>query len=76
MSVRFQIAVILSVVVNAVLFGMGAITVLSIPALSEHAKFWLPAVIIFSFLITPIVSWFIAPRMRNRYWQKRKAAAH
>ncbi|PWL18622.1 hypothetical protein DKP76_05920 [Falsochrobactrum shanghaiense] len=75
MSVRFQIAAVLCIVVNSVIFGIGAITVLSIPALAEHAKYGLPAVILISFLVTPLASWFLAPRMRNRYWQRRKAAA-
>ncbi|MFK4825920.1 hypothetical protein ACI0FM_14205 [Paenochrobactrum sp. BZR 588] len=71
-SVRFQIAAALSVMVSAVLFGIGAVIVLSVPELSEEAKYLLPAVIILSFLITPFISWIIAPRLRNRYWQRRK----
>lgn len=75
MSVRFQIAAIMSVVVNAVLFGVGAIIVLSIPALADSAKILLPVVVILSFVIAPIASWIIAPRMRSRYWKTRKHVA-
>lgn len=69
MSVRFQIAALLSLMVNAVLFGVGVIIVLSIPDLSTKAKYLIPAVVAISVVITPFVSWYIAPRLRNRYWQ-------
>ena len=75
MSVRFQITAIISLVVNAVLFGVGAITVLSIPSLADMAKIALPVVVVLSFLITPFAAWIIAPRMRLRYWKRRKNAA-
>lgn len=71
MSVRFQIAALLSLMVNAVLFGIGIIIVLSIPELSEKAKYLIPAVVAISFVITPFVSWLIAPRLRNRYWKNK-----
>lgn len=76
MSVRFQIAVALSLMVNAVLFGIGAVIVLSIPELALEAKYLLPAVILISFIMTPFISWMMAPRLRNRYWQKRKHMDH
>lgn len=71
-SVRFQIAAALSVMVNAVFFGVGAIIVLSVPELAEEAKYLLPAVVVLSIILTPFISWVLAPRLRNRYWQKRK----
>lgn len=37
--------------VNAVLFGLGAIIVLSIPALAEQAKFLIPAAVAASFAL-------------------------
>jgi hypothetical protein len=52
--------------VNAVVFGIGAITVLSIPSLSENAPVWLPAVVIASFVISAPIAWYIAPHMRSR----------
>lgn len=70
-SVRFQIAAALSVMVNAVFFGVGAAIVLSVPELAEEAKYLLPAVVVLSIILTPIASWMIAPRLRNRYWQKK-----
>jgi hypothetical protein len=37
MSTRVYIAALISTMVNAVVFGIGAVTVLSIPALSAYA---------------------------------------
>ena len=60
-----------SMMVNAVLFGTGAITVLSIPALAEQAKYLLPLVVVISFAAAPFIARVIAPRMRLRYWRRR-----
>lgn len=62
--------IICSMMTNAVLFGTGAITVLSIPALAVHANYLLPCVIIFSFVAAPFISALVAPRMRIRNWGK------
>ena len=68
MKTRSFITLILSLVVNALLFGTGAIIVLSIPSLRENMLYLIPAVIVVSFLLTPFISWAIAPRVRARYW--------
>ncbi|WP_133122805.1 hypothetical protein [Zhengella mangrovi] len=44
MSTRLAIAALIYLVVNAVLFGIGATTVLSVPALDTHAMSILPPV--------------------------------
>lgn len=67
MSTRFSISVLLFMMVSAVLFGIGATTVLSIPSLSERAPVLLPIVIVLSFVLAPIFSWVIAPKLRARY---------
>ena len=72
MSTRFQIAALLSLMVNAVIFGIGAITVLSTPLLAENAKFWLLVSVAASIILSPGISWFLVPRLRNRSWQKRQ----
>ncbi len=72
MSVRFQITALLSLMVNAVVFGVGAITVLSVPSLAENAAFLLPVAVGISIVVSPFIAWFIAPRLRNRYWQNRQ----
>jgi hypothetical protein len=75
MGPRLYITIMLSLMTCAVLFGMGAVVVLSVPTLNEQAKFLLPAVIAASFVLGPIIAWFMAPRMRARYWKARGRAA-
>lgn len=65
------LTVIASMMVNAVVFGVGAIAILSIPALEQYVKFLLPAWIVMSFVVTPFIAFKIAPRMRLRYWRDR-----
>lgn len=74
MGPRIYITIMLSLMTCAVLFGIGAVIVLSVPMLSEQAKFLLPAVIAASFVLGPIIAWFMAPRMRARYWKARDRA--
>jgi hypothetical protein len=71
MTSRMSIALLVTMMTNSVFFGIGAIVVLSVPALNEHAKYLLPAVIVLSFLLGPIVAWYIAPRMRARHGELR-----
>ena len=61
MSIRASIAAVISMMVNAVVFGIGAIAVLSIPQLNAQASYLLPIVIVMSFLISPFIAWQIAP---------------
>jgi hypothetical protein len=67
MSTKFSISVLLFMMVSAVLFAIGATTVLSIPRLSEHAPVLLPIVIVCSFVLAPIFSWVIAPQLRAKH---------
>lgn len=59
-------------ITNSVLFGTGAVTVLSIPALAADAKYWLPIVVIASFGLSPPVAGLVASRMRIRNWGRRR----
>lgn len=72
MSTRGYIAALIAMMVNAVIFGAGAITVLSIPALNAKAIYLLPLVIAASFIVSPFISWRIAPMLRSR-WQREHA---
>lgn len=74
MSVRFHIAAALSIMVNAVIFGIGTIIVLTTPHLSANASFWIPVAVVLSLALSAPISWFLSPRLRNSYWQKRKMA--
>jgi hypothetical protein len=75
MGPRIYITILLSLMTCAVLFGVGAVAVLSVPTLSEQAKILLPIVIAASFVFGPIIAWFMAPRLRARYWKSRDRAA-
>lgn len=72
MSVRLPITLALSLMVNAVLFGAGAIIILSIPELNAYAQFLLPIAVVAGVIVAPVIAWFLAPRMRNRYWQQKQ----
>ena len=72
MDNRTGISLLISMMVGAVLFGVGAVLVLSVPALSARASVLLPVVIAASFVISPFISWYLAPRLRAR-WQRRHA---
>jgi hypothetical protein len=58
--------------VNAVVFGVGLVTVLTIPALAQDGFFWIPMIVVSSFVISPPLSWFIAPMMMQRFIQSRQ----
>jgi hypothetical protein len=64
---RLRVAALIYCMVNAVVFGVGVIAVVSIPALVSQAFVWLPAVVAGSFVISAPLAWFIAPRMMMRF---------
>jgi hypothetical protein len=55
MSTRFQIAMLVFMMVNAVVFGVGIVPVLLIPSLANKAFEAIPAVVIASFLVSALV---------------------
>lgn len=71
MSTRFGIAVLVYLMLQAVLFGIGAVLVLATP-LKETAMQLMPWVIGVSFVIAAPLSWWLAPRLRARYWRARR----
>lgn len=64
MKTRSHMTLMLSFMVNAVIFGTGAIIVLSVEGLRAYAPYLLPAVIVAALIVTPIISWWMAPRLR------------
>ena len=64
---RTRVAALIYAMVNAVVFGGGLLTVLLTPSLSQHAFFWIPMVIVVSFIVSAPVSWLIAPSMMMRF---------
>ena len=70
---RVGIAALIYSMTNAILFGIGLITVLTVPALSTNAAIWIPVVVVASFILAAPIAWEIAPRLRARYWRQRSA---
>lgn len=68
---RLRIAALVSLMVNAVVFGIGLLTVLLIPTLSSHAFTLIPTVVVLSFALSAPISWWMAPRLQARYWRQR-----
>jgi hypothetical protein len=68
---RLRVATLIYCIVNAAVFGVGMIAVLSIPALVAHAFFWIPVVVVTSFAISAPLAWFIAPWMMMRFIRER-----
>lgn len=60
------ITILVSMMVNAVVFGAGTIAILSVPALNEQAKYLLPAWIVVTFLVSPVIARVMAPELRLR----------
>jgi hypothetical protein len=75
-ATRAQIALLIYLMTSGVLFGAGVILVLTWPTLSVDAGFWISAVVATSFIVAAPIAWWIAPRMRARYWRRRMAADH
>lgn len=58
------ITIMVSMMVNAVIFGVGTITILTVPALNEEAKYLIPVWTVATFLVSPVIARFIAPSLR------------
>jgi len=74
LSTRARIAILIYSMTNAVLFGIGIITVLNVPSLTAHLWIAIPVVVVLSFLLAAPIAWIIAPRLRARYWRRREEA--
>lgn len=69
MSVRLQIAAMIFLMVQAVLFGVLTLVVLLSP-LSRDAMAVMPWVVGGSTLVSLPLSWMLAPRLRARTWRR------
>ena len=69
---KLGVAALIYLIVNAVVFGVGLISVLMTPMLAQHAFFWIPAIIVTSFGLSAPLAWFIAPFMMMRFIQARR----
>ena len=70
MYVRLFIAAMVYMMVQCVMFFMGAWLVLATP-LSDMAMLLMPWVVVTTAVLSAPVSWWIAPRLRARYWRER-----
>jgi hypothetical protein len=48
--------------------------VLNVPSLAAHLWIGIPVVVALSLLLAAPIAWFIAPRLRARYWRRREEA--
>ena len=60
------ITLFVSMMVNAVVFGVGTVAILAVPAFNAEAKYLLPAWIAVTFLVSPVIARFLAPHLRLR----------
>lgn len=67
-STNTWLRIVVAMQLNAILFGIGAITVLTLPALAAEAKWLLPLVVVAAFGLAPFLSLVVYPRMRVRNW--------
>jgi len=72
MSVRLQIAAMLFMMIQAVLFFAGTLLLLLSP-LSDDAMALMPWVVAATALASLPLSWWLAPRLRARTWRREGA---
>ncbi|MBR0947650.1 MULTISPECIES: hypothetical protein [Bradyrhizobium] len=70
MSVRLQIAAMVFMSIQAVMFGAGMLVILLTP-IQSNAMAAIPTMIAVSFVASAAIAWLIAPRLRQRYWRAR-----
>lgn len=68
---RFQIAALVHMMAQAVLFGAGAVAILLTPAFADKLPAWFALNALVSFFAAAFIAWTIAPRLRARYWNIR-----
>jgi hypothetical protein len=71
---RLQIAALIYSMTNSVLFGAGLVVVLTLPMLNADAGFWISVLVGTSFILAAPIAWWLAPRLRARYWRRPTAA--
>lgn len=76
MTTRATIAALIGLMINAVLFGIGTVTVLTVPALAADAGVYLPLVVVLSLNLTPAIAWVMAPRLQARTWRRERPLVH
>lgn len=67
MSIRSHITVLISMMIQAVLFFIGLIITLMVTDDSGARTWGIVATVLVSLLVGPPLAWFLAPRLRSRY---------
>ena len=70
MSVRIQIAAVVYLMIQAMMFGVGTLLVLATP-LNDMAMQLMPWVVGMSAVLSLPISWMIAPRLQARFWREK-----
>lgn len=72
MRTQIFVAGLVYMMVQAVLFGIGTILIVSTP-LAGYANTLMPLHIVISFVLAAPIAWYLAPRLRARYWRRQEA---
>ncbi len=75
MRKRIFVAALVYLPTNAVLFGIGAVTILLIPALNAQAEILFPYMVAASFILAAPIAWVLAPRLQSRSFRRRRRPA-
>lgn len=67
MSIRMNISVLISMMVQAVLFGIGLVATLMLTDDGTARTWGIVATVAVSLLAGPPLAWWLAPRLRSRY---------
>ena len=70
MWTRLQIAAMVFMMIQAMLFGIGMVLILATP-LNTNAMTLIPWMIAGSFFVSAPLAWIIAPRLQLRRWHRR-----
>jgi hypothetical protein len=70
MWTRIQIASMVFMMVQPVLFGIGMVIILATP-LNQNAMTLVPWMIVATFFVSAPLAWLLAPRLQLRYWHQR-----
>jgi len=73
MRKRIIIAALVFLPTNAVLFGIGAVAILLVPALNAQAPALFPPMIVASFILAAPIAWVLAPRLQARSFRRGRA---
>jgi len=72
---RLFVAALVYLPVNAVLFGLKIVPILTIPALTPHAETLIPIATVTTFVLAIPIAWYIAPYLQSQAFSgmRRKA---